>query len=142
MIFIDISAVMPQEWREWRRQSLYDLETAHILQEAGRCAYAVFLAHLTVEKALKGLYVITCDDSPPKTHNLNYLADRCELVVPDDVRLFMRTLSETPILAFYPDHLEILREAYDADSTRKLLAKTRELLDWIDDHFPQAEARA
>lgn len=131
-----------EDWQEWLCQSAYDLETADLLLQGNRCAYAVFLAHLSVEKSLKALYVVTHERPAPKTHNLEYLAERCDLVVPDDVRLFLRTLSETPILAFYPDHLHVQREAYPPKPTRKLLCKTRELLDWIGDHLPQTEARA
>jgi HEPN domain-containing protein len=133
--------IMVEEWQEWVRQSAHDLETAEILHETDRCAYAVFLSHLAVEKALKGLFLVKFDADPPKTHDLEYLAERNDLVIPPDLRLFLRTLSKTPILAFYPDHLEVQQRAYDAASTGKLLHKTRVLLDWIDDHLPQTEAR-
>lgn len=124
---------------EWLSQSVHDLETAELLAANGRCAYAVFLAHLSVEKALKGHYVQVHAQPAPKTHNLEYLAEKNNLLVPDDLRLFLRTLSQTPILAFYPEHLEVQHEAYTQEPTQKLLAKTRELLDWIDAHISHSE---
>uniref|UniRef100_A0A7C4YD27 HEPN domain-containing protein n=1 Tax=candidate division WOR-3 bacterium TaxID=2052148 RepID=A0A7C4YD27_UNCW3 len=38
--------------------------------EAGRYIYTVFMCHLSVEKALKGLYVKKFKKNPPKKHNL------------------------------------------------------------------------
>jgi HEPN domain-containing protein len=41
---------------EWFKQADYDLETAETLLKTGRYIYAVFMCHLSIEKALKGLY--------------------------------------------------------------------------------------
>ena len=40
---------------EWLRQADYDLETAQYMLAGGRYIYAVFMCHLSAEKALKGL---------------------------------------------------------------------------------------
>jgi len=41
---------------EWMRQADYDWETAEYMLQGGRCFYAVFMCHMAVEKALKGLF--------------------------------------------------------------------------------------
>ena len=41
---------------EWLKQAEYDLETAEYLFSGGRYLYSVFMCHLAIEKALKGLY--------------------------------------------------------------------------------------
>jgi HEPN domain-containing protein len=41
---------------EWFRQAEYDLGTAEAMFDAGRYIYTVFMCHLSIEKALKGLY--------------------------------------------------------------------------------------
>lgn len=46
---------MNQEALEWFEQAEYDLDTAQALRRAKRYVYAVFMCHLSVEKALKGL---------------------------------------------------------------------------------------
>jgi HEPN domain-containing protein len=40
----------------WLKQADYDMETAEFLAKGGRHFYAVFMCHLGLEKALKGLY--------------------------------------------------------------------------------------
>ncbi len=41
---------------EWLTQADYDLDTAQDMLDKGRNFYAVFMAHLAIEKALKGLF--------------------------------------------------------------------------------------
>ncbi len=40
---------------EWFFQSDYDLETAKDMFKSGRNVYCIFMCHLSIEKALKGL---------------------------------------------------------------------------------------
>jgi len=42
---------------EWAKQTEYDLKTAKAMFKTRRYIYAVFMCHLSIEKALKGLYV-------------------------------------------------------------------------------------
>jgi HEPN domain-containing protein len=51
---------------EWFRQAEYDIETAKAMFKTGRYIYTVFMCHLSVEKALKGLYVIRFKKDPAK----------------------------------------------------------------------------
>ncbi|MBE0524651.1 MAG: HEPN domain-containing protein [Methanosarcinales archaeon] len=50
---------------EWLQQAEYDIETADYLYEGERYFYAVFMCHLSIEKALKGLYVKKFSKTPP-----------------------------------------------------------------------------
>jgi HEPN domain-containing protein len=64
---------MEQRTTEWLRQAEYDLETATFMFNGARYFYAVFMCHLAIEKALKGLYFERRRQLPPKVHNLVYL---------------------------------------------------------------------
>jgi len=55
---------------EWILQAEYDFGTANAMLESGRYIYAVFMAHLALEKLLKGCYSKTLNGNPPRTHNL------------------------------------------------------------------------
>jgi HEPN domain-containing protein len=55
------------------------MDTADFMAEGGRYFYAVFMCHLAVEKALKGLYQEHLGETPPKTHNRLYLLNRIGL---------------------------------------------------------------
>ena len=61
---------METRTEEWLRQSDYDLETAEIMYQSGRQIYAVFMSHLAIEKALKGLLYDRLREIPPKSHSL------------------------------------------------------------------------
>lgn len=66
---------MTRDLREWLKQSEYDFNTVKVILDSGRYIYAVFMCHLSIEKALKGMYVITLKELPPKSHNLIYFLE-------------------------------------------------------------------
>lgn len=41
---------------EWMKQARYDFDTAQAMFESGRYIYAVFMSHIAVEKAIKGIF--------------------------------------------------------------------------------------
>ncbi len=79
--------------REWLRQAQYDLKSAEVMFENKRYIHAVFMCHLSIEKALKGLYANTLGEMPPKTHNLIYLAEKTGADLPDILADFLVTLN-------------------------------------------------
>lgn len=122
----------------WLQSARADLDVAALLLGGGPPAYAVFFAHLAVEKALKGLYRKAHGKAPPVTHNLRHLAARVELLIPDDLEAFVDELNRASVLNLYPDRgfaSGAEAPAYDEAAARAALAKTRRLFDWITDHF-------
>ena len=69
-------AVNPEEWL---RQADYDMETAEAMFTSNRSIYAVFMCHLAIEKALKGLFQKKQGELPPKIHNLMYFIEKLNL---------------------------------------------------------------
>jgi HEPN domain-containing protein len=67
---------MNDKHKEWLKQADYDMDTADAMYNSGRYFYAVFMCHLSIEKALKGLYYFVLQDIPPKTHNLIFLLSK------------------------------------------------------------------
>lgn len=51
------------------------MDTADYMYAGGRHLYAVFMCHLSIEKALKGLFYQLRKEFPPRTHSLLYLLD-------------------------------------------------------------------
>jgi HEPN domain-containing protein len=47
---------MKDKSKEWLSQAEYDFSTAEYMFNGDRNFYAVFMCHLCIEKALKGLY--------------------------------------------------------------------------------------
>ena len=57
---------MDKRPQEWIRQADYDIDTAEFMFNGGRYFYAVFMCHLSIEKALKGLYQARAKQSASK----------------------------------------------------------------------------
>ncbi len=120
---------------EWLRRARYDLEVAQLLVEDGRSAYAVFFAHLALEKALKGCYRRAHGRTPPVTHNLRHLAAQSGLPLSEAQRSFLQQINPASILHLYPDRLFAENVSYDEAAARDVLDAARALLEWIDGRF-------
>ena len=86
------------------------------------------MCHLSIEKALKGLYSKNCQKSPPKTHNLNYLYELIQLNLEEDLQEFIDILNDLSVPTRYPDELERLLKDYDRNNTQNILERTKVLL--------------
>jgi len=113
---------------EWLKQAEYDLETAMDMFKTGKYIYTVFMCHLSIEKALKGLYAKKFKKDPPKIHNLNYLCEKVQLNFSEDLQDFIDNLNDLSILTRYPDELERILNDYTSEATKEILEKTKELL--------------
>ena len=122
---------MRDKHEEWLRQADYDMGTAEAMQGSGRYFYAVFMCHLSIEKALKGLYIQKFKDAPPRTHNLLYLLEFIDLDLPEDMYDFVFTLNRVSVLTRYPDDLQKMLEDYNKEKTNEILGKSKELLRWL-----------
>lgn len=112
-------------------QADYDLDTAEYMLKGSRCFYAVFMAHLAVEKGLKGLWQARFHTAPAKTHNLVYLIDKTGLQPPDEIDQFITTLNDVSVPTRYPDNLQKMVADYSEARTREILTASREALTWI-----------
>ena len=78
------------------------METAYQLLQSGRNIYCIFMCHLSLEKALKGLFIKRLNDFPPKLHDLMYFVDRISLS-PENAHLnFLMWLNRMAIITRYP----------------------------------------
>ena len=100
-----------------------------------RYFYAVFMCHLAVEKALKGLYQRKLAKVPPKTHNLIYLLDEIGVIPDENIGREMAKLNEAHITTRYPEDIDKLQEVYTQAVTERILARTKEILEWIRKQF-------
>jgi HEPN domain-containing protein len=120
-----------KSYKEWMDQSTYDFETANAMFKAARYIYAVFMCHLAVEKALKGVYAKTLKKEPPKTHDLTYLVKNITIELPYGLGLFVDDLNDLSVPTRYPDELKGLLRQYNKLRTKKMLSDTKEVLQWL-----------
>lgn len=117
--------------REWIKQAVYDMKTAEAMFKSKRHIYAVFMCHLSIEKALKGIYAQDIEGVPPKTHNLIYLVEKVKLELPDILYDFVFTLNGLSVPTRYPDDLQRLLKIYTKAKTSKILNQGKEVLEWL-----------
>ena len=120
---------------EWLKQSDYDLEVAELMLSGGRNIYAVFMAHLSIEKALKAVYHKKFSEMPPKTHNLMFLLNKNELFPPENVGEFIAELDHASVATRYPEELSVMSSLYTPARTKEILVKTKESLKWAKKMF-------
>ncbi len=120
-----------RRYDEWLKQADYDMDTADIMYSSGRYFYAVFMCHLSIEKALKGLYSKVLADIPPKTHNLLYLLSKIGKNPDHELEKFIIRLNTASVATRYPDDLAKIQAAYTEKITKEMIIKSREVLKWI-----------
>ncbi len=116
---------------EWLRQAQYDMETADYLFEGERYFYAVFMCHLSIEKALKGLYVKRFNKTPPKTHNLIYLIEFINIDIPENHYDVIFTLNRISVPARYPNNLQTILKEFNKSKTIEVIEQSKEVLKWL-----------
>jgi len=122
---------MARSSEELLRQADYDMDTADYMFKGGRYMYTVFMCHLSIEKALKGLYAEKLRKEAPKTHNLLYLIERTKLELPKDLYDFVSTLNRVSVPTRYPDNLRRMLKDYDKKRTKEVLDQSKRVLQWL-----------
>lgn len=122
---------MSDKSTEWLKQAEYDMDTAEVMFNNGRYFYAVFMCHLSIEKALKGLYSHVHKQAPPKTHNLLYLLTQIGKRPSPELEKFITRLNTASVATRYPDDLAKIQADYTAKVTRELMTKSKEVLKWV-----------
>ncbi|HDQ03925.1 MAG TPA: HEPN domain-containing protein [Deltaproteobacteria bacterium] len=122
---------MDEKTHEWIKQADFDSETAEFMFEGGRYFYAVFMCHLSLEKALKGIYCKIHGEVPPKMHNLVFLINKTGMKPPEAIGKFIVKLNEANIATRYPESLEKLQKIYTKEISREMISQTKEALKWI-----------
>jgi HEPN domain-containing protein len=116
---------------EWFKQADYDMKTAEYLFKGRRYVYTVFMCHLSVEKALKGLYIKKLKEVPPKVHNLIFLVEKIGLNLPDDLYDLVFNLNRVSIPTRYPEDLQKMQKDYNKKKTSDIFNKSKEVLKWL-----------
>lgn len=126
---------MERRAKEWLRQADYDIDTAEFMFSGGRYFYTVFMCHLSLEKAIKGLYYERLKEMPPKSHNLVYLLNKIGIKPPEEMGRFIIKLNEANVVTRYPEDIEKLQRDYSQDVVKNILVKSKEAMEWIKKQF-------
>ncbi|HHW40166.1 MAG TPA: HEPN domain-containing protein [Syntrophomonadaceae bacterium] len=121
-----MSKIPPEQ--EWFLQADYDLHTAKAMLRSKRYIYAVFLCHLALEKALKGLVAASTGEPPPRTHNLILLVKLAKPNLNHEQLTFLATLNTASIATRYPQELAQALKQYDRKMTKSYIKSTEEVI--------------
>jgi HEPN domain-containing protein len=116
---------------KWAAQSLYDIETAKAMLDAGRYLYVLFCCQQAVEKMLKALIAKRTRELPPRLHNLMRLAEVASLTIPEDTAHLFRRLTDFYIASRYPEELEAATWNVDSSQVQQTYVATEEVLRWL-----------
>ncbi|MCL2651874.1 MAG: HEPN domain-containing protein [Candidatus Azobacteroides sp.] len=119
------------KYEEWFFQSDYDLETAHQLLQSGRSVYCIFMCHLSLEKALKGLFIKRLNEFPPKLHDLMYFVDRISLPLENTHLNFLMWLNRMAIITRYPEDLQNMIKLFSEEQTNNVYKQAKTVQQWI-----------
>jgi HEPN domain-containing protein len=122
---------MTKQPEEWFKQAAYDLKTAEIMLENKRFIYAVFMCHLAIEKAIKGIYQYRLNEVPPKVHNLIYLVEKIGLSPSEKLYNAIFELNRVSIPTRYPDDLDKMKREYKKSNTLEIINSSKEVLKWL-----------
>lgn len=122
---------MSDKYKEWFKQADYDMETAEVMYRGGRYFYAVFMCHLSIEKALKGLSHKILGEVPPKTHNLLLLLDKSGKKPDPEKEKFIIKLNTASVVTRYPDDLAKIQAVYSKEIAINFIQQSQGVLEWI-----------
>ena len=119
--------------QEWFKQADHDMMAAGTMHRSGLYLQTVFQCHMSIEKALKGLYSHRTGRVPPKTHNIQYLVELLNVVAPPQMDALLSELTLLNIESRYPDNLDVALQTYDQTRTAHILQESQETLRWIEE---------
>ena len=129
---------MAQSPEEWLKQADYDMDTAQAMFDTSRHFYAVFMCHLSLEKALKGLYWARLKKIPPKTHSLVWLSEQLRLAPAKEHADFFYLLNRLSVTTRYPEDIGKLQQEFSESRTRNLLIEGKDALRWLKSELPRS----
>ena len=118
--------------RYWINISNYDVGTAEAMLQTKRYLYVGFMCHQVIEKIFKALYSKLKEDTPPFTHDLEYIAlksgfyDSLSKIQQD----FINELNPLNIATRYSEYKEEIAKRLTPAKCAKLLEETKKLQQW------------
>ena len=86
---------------------------------------------LSLEKALKSLYVLFIKDTPPRTHDLIKLANASKIELNAELKKFFTTVNTFNIEARYSEYKSDFHKICTKDFAHKYLKQIKDNLEWL-----------
>lgn len=115
----------------WVDSSDDDFHAMIHLFEKGHNTWALFIGHLVLEKLIKARYVKVKSEPPPFVHDLVRLADKSDLILDDDQKDILDTISTFNIRGRYDDYKREFYLKCSQEFTKKWISNIKDFRKWI-----------
>lgn len=115
----------------WVESAAYDLEAGRSLLESKKFPYALFFAHLAIEKVLKAIVVKETGEHAPYTHSLVLLAKRANIDMTEQMLDQLAEYMEFHIEARYPDEKKDFYKKCTKEFATKKIAEMDRVYKWL-----------
>ena len=111
--------------KHWIETSDEDFTTMLNLFESKSYGWALFLGHISVEKLLKGYFVVKKEKHAPFTHNLYRLAELSELEISEEQADWLDKITSFNLNARYDDYKREFNNLCTIEFTENWIEKIR-----------------
>lgn len=115
----------------WIDSSDDDFQAMIHLFEKRDNTWSLFIGHLVLEKLLKAWYVKVNSNTPPFIHDLVRLAEKGNLVLDDDQKDILDTISAFNIRGRYDDYKREFHKKCSNSFTKEWVDNIKEFREWI-----------
>ncbi len=115
----------------WISSSNKDFKAMGSLSKNGHNAWALFLAHLVLEKLLKAVYVKYVDINIPFTHDLTKIAVKAGLRLSEEQKDLLDAVTTFNIKARYPDYKGRFYEKATKRFTDDYILQIKDFKKWL-----------
>lgn len=115
----------------WIDSSDDDFKAMIHLFEKGDNTWSLFIGHIVLEKLLKAWYVKANANTPPFIHDLVRLAEKGNLILDDDQKDILDTISAFNIRGRYDDYKREFYKKCSNSFTKEWVSNIEEFREWI-----------
>lgn len=119
----------------WLTTSDRDFRTMNNLFDKKDYYWALFIGHLVIEKLLKAYYIKNIDKKYPFDHDLVRLAAKAKLVLDEDQKDLLDTITTFNIRARYDDYKLEFYKICTKDFTAEWIGNIKRLREWLKKMF-------
>lgn len=109
----------------WVISSNDDYDTMLAMYDTNRYSWSLFLRHLVIEKLLKAYFVKKNENYPPFTHNLLKLAKDSNLVLTDELKINLTTITAFNLNTRYDDYKRSFQKRCTPSYTNDWISKVK-----------------
>ncbi len=112
----------------WVETAKKDWQAIQYMYNAKSYLYALFFAHLVLEKLCKAHWIKDNEDNfPPKIHNLLNIVAKTNLQLSDADKDFLAIMNQFQLDGRYPDYKLELYKKYKSRETKRILEQVNTL---------------